>query len=99
MVALSELAVDIVASGDEARFRDLMEAHHYLGALPGNRDFHAPASLRADTSAQRNSSQRVSAAYRLLGHQGIVVKHAGVFQSVSMGRKIVFTFIHPPRCR
>ena len=35
MVALSELAVDIVASGDEARFRDLMEAHHYLGALPG----------------------------------------------------------------
>ena len=36
MVALSEVAVDIVASGDEARFRDLMEAHHYLGALPGN---------------------------------------------------------------
>ena len=35
MVALSEVAVDIVASGDEARFRDLMEAHHYLGALPG----------------------------------------------------------------
>ena len=34
MVALSEVAVDIVASGDEARFRDLMEAHHYLGALP-----------------------------------------------------------------
>ena len=36
MVALSEVAVDIVASGDEARFRDLMEAHHYLGALLGN---------------------------------------------------------------
>ena len=36
MVALSEVAVGIVASGDEARFRDLMEAHHYLGALPGN---------------------------------------------------------------
>ena len=35
MVALSEVAVDIVASGDEARFRDLLEAHHYLGALPG----------------------------------------------------------------
>ena len=35
MGALSEVAVDIVASGDEARFRDLMEAHHYLGALPG----------------------------------------------------------------
>ena len=35
MVALSEVAVDIVTSGDEARFRDLMEAHHYLGALPG----------------------------------------------------------------
>ena len=35
MVAFSEVAVDIVASGDEARFRDLMEAHHYLGALPG----------------------------------------------------------------
>ena len=34
MGALSEVAVDIVASGDEARFRDLMEAHHYLGALP-----------------------------------------------------------------
>ena len=34
MVALSEVAVDIVASGVEARFRDLMEAHHYLGALP-----------------------------------------------------------------
>ena len=35
MVALSEVAVDIVASGDEARVRDLLEAHHYLGALPG----------------------------------------------------------------
>ena len=35
MVALSEVADDIVASGGEARFRDLMEAHHYLGALPG----------------------------------------------------------------
>ena len=35
MVALSEVAVGIVASGDEARFRDLMEAHHYLGALLG----------------------------------------------------------------
>ena len=35
MVALSEVAVDIVASGGEARFRDLMETHHYLGALPG----------------------------------------------------------------
>ena len=35
MVSLSEVAVDIVASGDEARFRDLMEARHCLGALPG----------------------------------------------------------------
>ena len=34
MVVLS-VAVDIVAAEDEARFRDLMEAHHYLGAVPG----------------------------------------------------------------
>ena len=46
MVALSEVAVDIVASGDEARFRDLMEAHHYLGALPGM-SHTARARLRA----------------------------------------------------
>ena len=26
---------DIVAVEDEARFRDLMQAHHYLGAVPG----------------------------------------------------------------
>ena len=32
---LSEVAVDIVAAQDEARFRDLMQAHHYLGAVPG----------------------------------------------------------------
>ena len=31
----SEVAVDIVAAADEARFRDVMQAHHYLGALPG----------------------------------------------------------------
>ena len=35
MVVLSEVAVDIVAAEDEARFRDLMQAHHYLGAVPG----------------------------------------------------------------
>ena len=35
MVVLSEVAVDIVAAKDEARFRDLMRAHHYLGAVPG----------------------------------------------------------------
>lgn len=35
MVALSKVAVDIVAAEDEARFRDLMQAHHYLGAVPG----------------------------------------------------------------
>ena len=35
MVVLSEVAVDIVAAHDEARFRDLMQAHHYLGAVPG----------------------------------------------------------------
>ena len=35
MVVLSEVAVGVVAAEDEARFRDLMEAHHYLGALPG----------------------------------------------------------------
>ena len=34
MAVLSELAVDIVAAEDEARFRDLMKTHHYLGALP-----------------------------------------------------------------
>ena len=35
MAVLSEVAVDIVAAEDEARFRDLMQAHHYLGAAPG----------------------------------------------------------------
>ena len=35
VVVLSEVAVDIVAAEDEARFRDLMQAHHYLGAVPG----------------------------------------------------------------
>ena len=35
MVVLSEVAVDLVATEDEARFRALMQAHHYLGALPG----------------------------------------------------------------
>ena len=35
VVVLSEVAVDIVAVEDEARFRDLMQAHHYLGAVPG----------------------------------------------------------------
>ena len=35
MVVLSKVAVDIVAAEDEARFRDLMQAHHYLGAVPG----------------------------------------------------------------
>ena len=35
MAVLSEVAVDIVAAEDEARFRDLMQAQHYLGAVPG----------------------------------------------------------------
>ena len=35
MVALSEVVVDLVAAQDENRFRALMQAHHYLGALPG----------------------------------------------------------------
>ena len=35
VVALSEVRVDIVAPHEEARFRELMQAHHYLGALPG----------------------------------------------------------------
>ena len=35
VVVLSEVAVDIVAAQDEVRFRDLMRAHHYLGAVPG----------------------------------------------------------------
>ncbi len=30
---LSEVSVDIVAEEDEARFRDLMQAHHFLGAI------------------------------------------------------------------
>ena len=34
-MVLSEVAVDIVAAEDEARFRDVMQAHHYLGAVPG----------------------------------------------------------------
>ena len=34
-MVLSEVAVDIVAVEDEARFRDLMQAPHYLGAVPG----------------------------------------------------------------
>ena len=29
------VAVDIVAAQDEVRFRDLMQTHHYLGAVPG----------------------------------------------------------------
>ena len=35
MLALSEMAVDIVAAEGEARFRDLMQAHHCRGAVPG----------------------------------------------------------------
>ncbi len=35
MAVLSEVAVDIVAAADEARFRDLMQTHHDLGAVPG----------------------------------------------------------------
>ena len=35
MAALSEVVVELVAAEDETRFRDLMQAHHYLGALPG----------------------------------------------------------------
>ena len=35
LVALSEVVVDLVAAQDENRFRALMQAHHYLGALPG----------------------------------------------------------------
>ena len=35
VVALSEVRVDIVAPHEEARFRELMHTHHYLGALPG----------------------------------------------------------------
>ena len=37
MAHFSEVAVDIVAVEDEARFRDLMQAHHYLGAVPWER--------------------------------------------------------------
>ena len=35
MVAVSEVVVEPVAAHDEARFRALMQAHHYLGAAPG----------------------------------------------------------------
>ena len=35
MVVLSEVSVDLVAGADEARFRALLAAHHYLGAAPG----------------------------------------------------------------
>ena len=33
-MSLSEVVVDIVVPEQEARFRALMQAHHYLGALP-----------------------------------------------------------------
>ena len=33
-MALSEVVVDIVGPEREARFQELMQAHHYLGALP-----------------------------------------------------------------
>ena len=33
-MSLSEVVVDIVVPEEEARFRALMQAHHYLGALP-----------------------------------------------------------------
>ena len=33
VVDLSEVSVDVVASQDEARFQELMAAHHFLGAL------------------------------------------------------------------
>ena len=35
VAVLPDVAVDIVATEDEARFRDLMQANHYLGAVPG----------------------------------------------------------------
>ena len=35
MAVLSEVEVDIVAAEDEIRFHDLMQTHHYLGAVPG----------------------------------------------------------------
>ena len=35
VAVLSEVAVDMVAAEDEARFRALMQTHHYLGAVPG----------------------------------------------------------------
>ena len=35
MVAVSEVVVDLVAAQEEDRFQALMQAHHYLGALPG----------------------------------------------------------------
>ena len=34
MVDLSQVRVELVATQDEARFQALMQAHHYLGALP-----------------------------------------------------------------
>ena len=33
-MVLSEVVVELVGPEQEARFRDLMQAHHYLGALP-----------------------------------------------------------------
>ena len=35
MVELSEVAVELLAAEDEARFGAVMQSHHYLGALPG----------------------------------------------------------------
>jgi hypothetical protein len=33
-VDLSEIIVRPVRSGDESRYQELMQQHHYLGALP-----------------------------------------------------------------
>ena len=34
---LSEVSVGLVAAEDEGRFRALMQAHHYLGGVAGDR--------------------------------------------------------------
>ena len=35
VAVLSEVTVDPVTAVDEGRFRDLLQAYHYLGAVPG----------------------------------------------------------------
>ena len=99
MVALSEVAVDIVASGDEARFRDLMESHHYLGALPGNGyNEHARPKLVFLHPLSRTARARLRAA-----HLDPRLQHGAPKMMLTAARMgslpAFFQNIDDPRCR